>query len=255
MPSALSEALGDQAFDRADPLHMRAYDLLWQRLEAGELAAGMRLKDTDWANRLGVSRTPVREALRKLAHDGALDPLGAGGYQVHLFTAAEVGDLYRCRSVLEALAAEEAGRLGGARLAARLAAIIDTAAAALERDGLAALQGLNSSFHDVMLTAAASPYLGRLLDQARRLARMARRQLLAQAIGEAAPRAEYRAGLARVLEDHRALQRAFAEGDAARAGMLMRTHLLDTARAMGAVLEDSGAAACASRIGASRIIA
>ncbi|WP_431282279.1 GntR family transcriptional regulator [Humitalea sp. 24SJ18S-53] len=235
-PSRQTATPDEDMFGRAEPLHMRAYDLLWLRLEAGELAAGMRLKDTDWAIRLGVSRTPVREALRKLAHDGALDALGAGGYQVHLFTAAEIGDLYRCRSALESLAAEEAARHGGAPLAATLAGAIAQAAAALERDDLAALQGHNSTFHDAILMAAASPYLRRLLDQARRLSRMARRQLLALALAEQTPRADYRAGLARVLDDHRAMQHAFAAADAQKAGALMRAHLLATARDMGAQL-------------------
>lgn len=226
-----------EAFGRAEPLHARTYDLLWQRLESGELAAGARLKDTDWAARLGVSRTPVREALRKLAHDGALDPLGAGGYQVHRFSAGEIAELYRCRAALEALAAEEAARRGGAALAAVLAANVAAARRALAADDLELLQRLNGAFHDAVLEAAASPYLMRLLEQTRRLVRMARRQLLAQALSGPACQEEYRAGLARVLADHDALHRAVAEADGARAGALMRGHLLATARDMGAVLD------------------
>jgi DNA-binding GntR family transcriptional regulator len=231
----------EDAFGRAEPLHARTYDLLWQRLENGDLLAGTRLKDTDWAARLGVSRTPVREAFRKLAHDGVLDPLGAGGYQVHRFAASEIAELYRCRSALEALAAEEAAKCGGPALPASLADNISDATEALRTGDLEALQGLNSAFHDAVLEAAGSPYLRRLLEQTRRLVRMARRQLLAQALADQAPYDEYRAGLARVLEDHVALHRAFADGDGARAGALMRGHLLATARDMGALLDAAGA--------------
>lgn len=231
----------ETAFDRAEPLHARTYEVLWQRLEDGELSAGARLRDTDWAARLGVSRTPVREALRKLAHDGVLDPLGAGGYQVHRFSAAEIGELYRCRAALEALAAEEAARRGGAALGEALSRNVAEAAEALVRDDLEALQRLNGAFHDAVLDAAATPYLQRLLEQTRRLARVARRQLLAQALADRAPRAEYREGLVRVLDDHRALQRAIADGDGARAGALMRGHLLATARDMGALLDAADA--------------
>jgi DNA-binding GntR family transcriptional regulator len=231
----------DAAIDRAEPLHARTYDVLWQRLEDGELPAGARLRDTDWATRLGVSRTPVREALRKLAHDGVLDPLGPGGYEVHRFSAAEVGELYRCRAALEALAAEEAARRNGAALAEALARNVAEAAEALARDDLEVLQRLNGAFHDAVLDAAATPYLQRLLEQTRRLVRVARRQLLAQALADRAPRGAYREGLVRVLDDHRALQHAIAEGDGARAGALMRGHLLATARDMGALLDAADA--------------
>lgn len=233
--------LPEDAFDRAEPLHARAYDLLWQRLEGGDLPAGTRLKDTDWAARLGVSRTPVREAFRKLAHDGVLDPLGAGGYQVHRFAASEIAELYRCRAALEALAAEEAAQRGGAALATTLAANIAAAQAAMQGDDMVTLQALNGSFHDAILDAARSPHLRRLLEQTRRLARMARRQLLAQALAAEVPYEAYRAGLARVLDDHAGLHRALAEGDGARAGALMRGHLLATARDMGVVLDAGGA--------------
>lgn len=230
----------EDPFGRAEPLHARTYDLLWQRLENGDLIAGTRLKDTDWATRLGVSRTPVREAFRKLAHDGVLDPLGAGGYQVHRFAASEIAELYRCRAALEALAAEEAARRAGGALAAALAINVVEAAEALRKSDLETLQGLNSAFHDAVLDSAGSPHLRRLLEQTRRLARMARRQLLVHAMAAEAPQDEYRAGLARVLEDHTALQRAFVEGDGARAGALMRGHLLATARDMGALLDAAG---------------
>jgi len=227
----------EDAFGRVEPLHARTYDLLCQRLENGDPPAGARLKDTEWAIRLGVSRTPVREAFRKLAHDGMLDPLGAGGYQVHRFAASEIAELYRCRAALEALAAEEAARRGGPALAEALAFNVAEAAKALRNGDLEALQGLNSAFHDTVLDAAGSPYVRRLLGQTRRLVRMARRQLLVQAMTDQAPREEYRAGLARVLEDHVALQRAIAEGDGARAGALMRGHLLATAHDMGELLK------------------
>ena len=42
----------------------QVYDVLWRKIEAGEILPGERLKDSDWAERLEVSRTPVREAMR-----------------------------------------------------------------------------------------------------------------------------------------------------------------------------------------------
>jgi DNA-binding GntR family transcriptional regulator len=221
--------------DRGDPLHARVYDLLWARLTDGELPAGTRLKDTEWAARLGVSRTPVREAFRKLAHDGALEPLGPGGYQVRRFTAEEIGEIYRCRAALEALAAEEAARNGKA-LRRELAANITAAEAALAADDLEALQRLNGAFHDAVLDASGNSHLRRLLEQTRRVVHLARRQVLARTAAGEVPSRDYRDSLTRVIDDHRALQAALAREDAAQAAVLMRSHLLATAQHMADLL-------------------
>jgi DNA-binding GntR family transcriptional regulator len=231
----------DLTVAHADPLHAQVYERIWNSLSAGELPAGDRLKDTEWAARLGVSRTPVREALRKLAHDGALDPQGPGGYRVHLFSPAEVDDLYRCRAALEALVAEEVAGRRDEALLAQLAANLKTAEAALARDDLEALQPVNGAFHDALIDATQNVHLRRLLEQTRRVVQMARRQVLARAVTEAAPRGDYRRSMEAVVADHRALYEALAAGDASRAGSFMRRHLLATAKDMMALLRAASA--------------
>src|ERR1700722_7323913 len=106
--SILAPGTNPRLVGHGDPLHLQVYDHIWTALMAGELPPGTRLKDGDWAQRLGVSRTPVREAFRKLVQDGALDPLESVGFSVHVFTAREVAGLYHCRGALERLVAEEA---------------------------------------------------------------------------------------------------------------------------------------------------
>src|ERR1700757_2835973 len=108
------------AIGQAAPLYIQIYDHIWQALMAGELPAGTRLKDGVWGELLGVSRTPVREAFRKLMQDGALDPLDSVGFCVHAFTPEEVTGLYACRAALEALVAEEAAALSSDELISRL---------------------------------------------------------------------------------------------------------------------------------------
>ncbi|MDB5413545.1 MAG: GntR family transcriptional regulator [Rubritepida sp.] len=220
------------AIVHADPLHTQVYEHLWTALADGTLAAGDRLKDTVWAERLGVSRTPVREALRKLAHDGALDPQGPGGYRVHRFSMEEVGELYRCRAALEALVAEEAAMRGNLALVDALGASIRTAEAALAADDLEALQPANGAFHRLLTDSSRNKHLRHLLEQTRRVVQMARRQVLASASLAAAPRDEYRSSMEAVVADHRALHAAIAAGDGPRAATLMRSHLLATAQDM-----------------------
>jgi DNA-binding GntR family transcriptional regulator len=217
----------------SEPLHAQVYDQLWAHLAAGTLAVGERLRDTDWSERLGVSRTPVREALRKLAHDGVLDEQSIGGYRVHTFEPEELDGLYRCRAALEALIADEAASRRDSKLLSQLHANVVAAEAALAADDMEALQELNGSFHAQLIDACANTHLRRLLDQTRRLVQIARRQVLTQAASAGGePSTAYRISMRTVVAGHRAIYETLAVGDAARAATLMRSHILSTAQDM-----------------------
>jgi GntR family transcriptional regulator, vanillate catabolism transcriptional regulator len=216
----------------AEPLHAQVYERLWDQLISGQLKAGERLKDTECAAQLGVSRTPVREALRKLAHDGALDPQGAGGYRVHVFSAEEIGEVYRCRAALEALVVEEVSSDFDDALGRVLAKNLDQAQVALDEDDFESLQRLNGEFHSVLLQHCRNSHLRRLLDQTRRIVQMARRQVLALTSENSAPIESYRQSLISVLEDHRQIYSVMSKREGQRAALLMRGHLLTTARDM-----------------------
>jgi DNA-binding GntR family transcriptional regulator len=77
---------------------------------SGRIAAGRRLVEQEIAGSLAVSRTPVRDALRRLESDGILQALPKGGLVVREYGDAEVEELYRIRAALESLAAEYAAR-------------------------------------------------------------------------------------------------------------------------------------------------
>jgi GntR family transcriptional regulator of vanillate catabolism len=221
---------------QAAPLHIQVYDHIWRALMAGELPAGTRLKDGTWAERLGVSRTPVREAFRKLMQDGAIDPLDSVGFCVHAFTPEEVTGLYACRAALEALVAEEAAALRSSELLSQL--ITNTAAAdtALSQGDIEALQRINGDFHTILLNVSRNRHLRRLVEQTERSVHMARQQVLQSAASDAVRRDDYLRGLQAVLNHHRALVEAIAAGDTAKASATMRDHLLCTAQDMTLLL-------------------
>jgi DNA-binding GntR family transcriptional regulator len=233
---ALAEPRASQPIGQGDPLYIQVYDHIWAALVAGELPAGTRLKDGDWATRLRVSRTPVREAFRKLVQEGVVDPLESVGFRVHAFTPDEVIGLYRCRAALEALVAEEAAADRSPGLLSEMAANIAAAEQALNSGDFDGLQRLNSEFHFIMLDASRNRHLRRLVEQTGRSVRMARRQVMQHATANPARREDYRRSLQPVLDDHRALYQAVAAGDAALAASVMRTHLLQTAQDMTAML-------------------
>lgn len=133
-----------------------AYRQLLADIRSGTLAQGARLRETELAERLGTSRTPVREAIRQLEADGLVVHLPRLGATIRSLDYAEVMELYEMRAVLEGTAA---------RLAARAASDIELAElAALNADLAAAAPGvesqdLNRRFHRTLNEAARNRYL------------------------------------------------------------------------------------------------
>jgi DNA-binding GntR family transcriptional regulator len=153
----------------------RADDLAHQlqiEIMTGEIPMGTRLRQEDLAARFGVSRTPIREALRQLQAIGLVEQLGHRGALVRAFTPAECRNVFLVRAELEGLAAQRAsGRLTGYDIAD-----LDTAQALL-RAGYERYTALpegddgdrviireqwsqaNELFHNVILAAANCPPL------------------------------------------------------------------------------------------------
>jgi GntR family transcriptional regulator of vanillate catabolism len=236
IPPLAKSSISSSVVGQAAPLHIQVYDHLWQALMAGELPAGTRLKDGSWAEKLGVSRTPVREAFRKLVQDGVLDPLDSVGFCVHAFTPEEITGLYDCRAALEALVAEEAATHRSDELLNELNANLADAERAIGLGDVEALQRLNGEFHAILLKVSRNRHLCRLVEQTERSVRMARQQVLQRATSDAVRREDYLRGLQAVQDHHRALVAAIAAGDPAKASTTMRDHLLCTAHDMTLML-------------------
>lgn len=100
------------------PLRDQVYLDLLQRVERGTLAPGSRIRDADIAKQLGVSRTPVREALIRLAREGTLHAEVGRGFRVRSLVTDELREAGAILAVLEPLALDlvpefSADRLGG----------------------------------------------------------------------------------------------------------------------------------------------
>lgn len=93
------------------PLRSDIYAVLLGRLLRGEFPPGTRFKDTVIAEELGVSRTPVREALIRLAHEGYLEATMGKGFTLRPMTFDEVEELYPILWTLEAFALRQAAPL------------------------------------------------------------------------------------------------------------------------------------------------
>jgi|ETNmetMinimDraft_22_1059887.scaffolds.fasta_scaffold114448_1 DNA-binding GntR family transcriptional regulator len=97
-----------QGFDVKAP--DTAYEKLFHAIEIGEIGPGERLLEIELAKRFGVSRTPIREAIRKLESEGIIQHLPRVGAVVRQLGQPEIVELYEMRIVLEATAAEMAAQ-------------------------------------------------------------------------------------------------------------------------------------------------
>lgn len=89
---------------RGKSLYEQVYQALRSAILTGQLAPGDRLVETQLAEWLQVSRTPLREALRQLQQEGLATADVSGGLRVTTITAADAAELYDCRMALECLA-------------------------------------------------------------------------------------------------------------------------------------------------------
>ncbi len=80
------------------------YRILWSRIIARDLHPGEKLSDLKLSSELGVSRTPVREALHRLLQDGVIKAQPNRGFFVTSFSAKDIDEIFEIRAALEALA-------------------------------------------------------------------------------------------------------------------------------------------------------
>ena len=82
-------------------LSRQAYEALSGKIISGKLKAGERLTEDGLCAEFQISRTPLRDALSKLAQEGLIEPLPTRGYRVKSFTGESVKALFECRALLE----------------------------------------------------------------------------------------------------------------------------------------------------------
>ena len=225
---------------RAGPLYDQIYEILWERILSGEIVHGARVSDLEWSKRLNVSRTPVREAMRKLQQDGILTPLDRGGYELRRMDAEDFVSLYECRAALEGLAVRTAVRSLGEADIAGLAAELEESRRMVAEGRFERAFALHGRFHDVLISASRNPHLGRLLRDLRRMILFARASLMAAASDKGAGE-DYRAHLQTVLADHAAILDAVRARDADAAAARMQAHLLETAADMARIAHEIAA--------------
>ena len=128
----------------------KTYEQLKADILSGRLLPGERLAEEHLAEELGVSRTPVREALHKLEQDGLIEPLGSRGFCIPHDSPEEVADLFHLRTVLEGYTLRLiCDRITGEQMK-MLEEAIDKSEDALRRERLDEIFHWNTQFHDTL---------------------------------------------------------------------------------------------------------
>lgn len=224
--------------------------ILEDEIVSGALEPGIVLRQEQLSERFGVSRTPIREALRRLAALGLVTFVPNRGVRVQALSREELREAFMVRAELEGLATEiAASRITPEDLAALDEAErkFSTLTAELRRRALdngrqdPGLFGewmrANHAFHDVIYGVAQVPLI-------ERVAKSARRTFMGQTIWTG--RAELDELYAKNELQHRAIREALAAGSVAGARALAREHVLASGRLIEAVLEQVGGAPDAS---------
>jgi DNA-binding GntR family transcriptional regulator len=207
------------------------YRRLREQLVSGVYQAGDRLPEVALSTELAVSRTPVREALRRLESDGLVHSSGRG-VRVAAMTAAAVQHAHAVRAALEALTAElAAGQQLAGRLAPAVLADLEGKAAHLERvtaaGDLERAVDLNRQFHLRIAELSGNPIALEMLDR-----------LWNQLMVSARASLERSGRPDEVAGEHRELLAAISRGDGPLAGRIAADHARATADTADATINE-----------------
>jgi DNA-binding GntR family transcriptional regulator len=125
----------------------RTLDSIRRAIISGELAAGEPLRDRQLAEALGVSRTPVREALHKLEAAGLVQARGRAGWEVTAFTEQDVRELFQVRRLIEPLGLDELAKNPDDPAVARLGSFFDLYSHPIEPSAFPAYMRRDNDFH------------------------------------------------------------------------------------------------------------
>lgn len=194
-----------------------AFSKLMEAIRSGTFKPGDRLREVDVAERLSLSRTPVREALRRLEAENIIEHRPRIGAVIRTLTQTEVVELYEMRLVLERTAAEMAAKHSVEAEVDAMAALNEQIAQALQDPSRAA--AINQQFHRAIYLAARNRFL---LESARAL----NNALLL--LGPTTLADEARISV--VVKQHGQIIAAISAGDSCAAGAAAEAHLQTSLR-------------------------
>lgn len=186
---------------------------LGEAIASGSLPAGFRLREIPLAEHYGCSTTPVREALRRLEHEGLVKVHARRGAEVTSVSADEVDHLYEARLVLECYAVRRAAeRKPGPDDLAEVRRIVDEQKSLVGQDEK---PKRDADFHRDITKLGGNPVIAEMVERTVRQIEAVQARTHGWVRGE----------MARTSKSHAMIINAVAKGDVDRADRLMREHL------------------------------
>lgn len=196
------------------PLRDVVFNTLRQAILRGELKPGERLMEIQLANKLGVSRTPIREAIRKLELEGLVLMIPRRGAEVAQITEKSLRDVLEVRRALEELAVQLACMRMTPEGILQLKQAADEFEKVLGDDDITVVAEADVAFHDVVYLATDNERLISLLNNFREQMYRYRVEYLKK-----------KECHEKLLAEHRELIRAIEKGDSERATEITSTHI------------------------------
>jgi DNA-binding GntR family transcriptional regulator len=214
--SSAGEHLADQGGGSLGASHPQLSDRVAEALRraigAGRYQPGERLVEGRLAKDFGVSRIPVREALRVLAAEGVVDVQPRYGASVAVLSREAAREMIEVRAALEGLNARLAARHRDAALLQAVTKVLQRGNAAAAAGRLDQLTRFNAEFHDLLAKAGSNSVLGDLMRTLRERTQMLFPQLSAEQAR-------------RTWDEHAAILQAVIAGDADLAELLAERHV------------------------------
>lgn len=202
----------EDASNQSEGLHGNAaYRTLLTEIREGRLLPGDRLRETELAERLNVSRTPIREAIRQLEADRLVTHIPRQGATIRRLDYAEIMELYEMRAVLEGTAAKLASRAASGIEIEELKSINEDLAEANKAEDAVRL---NRIFHAALLDTAKNRFLHQSMNSLQKALMILGPTTLAE-------NNRFESAVA----EHRTILAAFETRDAAKAEASMQAHI------------------------------
>ena len=206
---------------RKSTLHTQIADHLREMIMTGELEEGDKINENELCAAMGISKTPLREALRVLSVEGLISPVPNRGSFVTKPTLAEIREMFEVMSVLEGVCARSAA----ARMNAAQFVRIEQLHAGLEteyvRKDQKAYIRINNRYHSFVQELAGNRTLNQIVNGLRKKILMYRFQSL-----------NLPGRFEDSIREHRDLLKAFRERNPARAERIMKLHLQRQSQAL-----------------------
>ena len=207
-----------QDINEIDEAFLPLRDVVFKKLRAeillGELSPGERLMELHLAQRLGVSRTPVREAIRKLELEGLVTMLPRRGAQVAQISEKDLKDVLQVRTSLEQLAVRLACERMDEETLKELEKACESFAAATASKDMTAITKADVALHDVIIRSTGNRKLEQMISNLSEQMYRYRFEYIKDATYHT-----------RLIEEHRKIYQSIADRDAVRAQEEIATHI------------------------------